>query len=68
MEKLTGKVFNTSFGKVIIHDQQEELLRMGDIIEYDNKPYRIIGVPMMAGGTPTTKISLVIEEIETDGE
>ena len=60
--------FNTIPCKIIIPDQQEIVLKTGEIIEYEGKLYRFMGVPMLAGATPGTKISLAVEEVEADEE
>lgn len=64
MKIINGEAFNTVHGKIIVTEQQVESLNIGDIIEFENKTYRFIGVPMLAGGIPTSKISLVVEEVE----
>ena len=64
IKNLTGKVFNTVSGKILIPDQQDVILDIGDIIEYDGVLYQFMGVPMLAGATSETKLSLVIEEIK----
>ena len=66
MKKITGKVFNTIPGKIIVPDQQEIVLKIGEIIEYEGRLYRFMGVPMLAGATSETKISLAVKEIEEE--
>lgn len=68
IKKITGEAFNTIHGIIIVTEQQIESLNIGDIIEFENKQYRFIGVPMLAGVADITKLSLIVEEIEANEE
>lgn len=50
MKVITGKLFNTSFGKVLVHNEQGEKISVGERISYDNQIYAVKGI------IPPTKI------------
>lgn len=44
MKKLTGEMFDVSFGKLIIHAEQSESFAIGDMVEFERKIYQITAI------------------------
>ena len=41
MKVVTGDKFNTSFGMLIVHNEQDEVFAVGDSIKYDGTEHRV---------------------------
>ena len=41
---ITGKKFNTSFGTMIIHNEQDTRLSKGDNVNFENMDYSIVAI------------------------
>ena len=41
---ITGKKFNTSFGTMIIHNEQNTKLSKGDDVNFENMNYSVVAV------------------------
>lgn len=41
MKVITGKMFNTSFGKIIVHNEQTEKLFVGESVVYNGDTLQI---------------------------
>lgn len=61
MKVVTGKIYNTSFGTMFIHNEQAEHFSVGDCIEYNRKKYKIDAI--VSPTKPEAKWSLKISEM-----
>lgn len=41
MKVVTGKLFNTTFGKVLVHNEQAERISVGERISHNNETYTV---------------------------
>ena len=44
IKELTGELFATSFGEILVYNEQEELLSLGDIVLYDGSEREILNL------------------------
>lgn len=59
MKVITGELFNTSFGKMIIPKEQTELFSVGDAVLYHGKKYSILAI--VPPTKPNAKWALKVE-------
>lgn len=52
MKVITGEKFNTSLGIMIVYNEQDSLLKVGDDVSYNNQVYKVESVvaPTKPGG------------------
>lgn len=51
MKVITGQMFDTSFGRMIIPEEQKEHISVGDHVIYHEKEYSVLAI------IPPTKVS-----------
>ena len=44
MRVITGEIFNTSFGKILVHNEQDEIISVGEKVSCDNKLYTVMKI------------------------
>ena len=62
MTALTGEKFETSYGTIIIHNEQEKYIRVGDSVIFDGIEYKVKTI--VPPTRPEAKWSLIVEEYE----
>lgn len=58
MKAVTGKMFNTSFGTILVHNEQDERFTVGERITYEGNTLEIQNI--IPPTTPDGKWSLVV--------
>lgn len=64
MVRLTGKMFNVTWGKTIVFDESDLVLRVGDRIWFENQCYEIVGIPTACN--TKGKCSVIVKQISEE--
>lgn len=59
MRVITGEMFNTSFGTMVVLPALEDVIRVGDKVKYDGNVYEVKGIvpPTRPDGKWSIKIA-----------
>lgn len=62
MTEITGELFNTSWGKAIVHNEQDIFVRKGDEILFEGRKYVITAI--VSSSRPNGRWSLIVKDYE----